>query len=206
MNTMPPHSYKNFIIGITITTGAGLCLIVTSFIIGKNEFFLLLNNDLGTAADYFFRFWTNIGDGVVWILVAFLFFRYRKNKLPLLISVFLFSTLITQLTKKFAYPEITRPTVSIRNTQLIHTVPGVELLSANSFPSGHTATAFCFFLLACLLVKKNWIIPVGFICALLVGYSRIYLAEHFPLDVGAGMMTAVITVLLSIAIQKRWEK
>jgi len=39
-----------------------------------------------------------------------------------------------------------------------------------------------------------------------VGYSRIYLAQHFPLDVGAGMFVAIVTILLAILIQRKWEK
>jgi membrane-associated phospholipid phosphatase len=41
--------------------------------------------------------------------------------------------------------------------------------------------------------------------AVLVGYSRIYLAQHFPLDVGGGMLTAVITILVAVFIQNIWE-
>lgn len=203
---MHSYSYKNFIIGATITAAVGLYFIITSFIIGKTDFFLLLNIDLGSTADYFFRFWTNMGDGILWVAVALLFVKYRKKKLPLLIATISLSTLITQVIKNFVFPEILRPTAAIADIQLIHTVTGVELLTANSFPSGHTASAFSIYLLGCLLIKSSWVIPVGFVYAILVGYSRVYLAQHFPIDVGAGMITAVITLLISILIQKQWEK
>ncbi len=49
-----------------------------------------------------------------------------------------------------------------------------------------------------------WVI--GFTAALLAGYSRVYLAQHFPLDVGAGIICAVITVYLSLQIQKAFDK
>ncbi len=205
MDLRSRYSYKNFISGTIISTAAGLYLVVTSLIIGRTDFFLLLNTDLGTPADYFFRFWTNMGDGIILVPVAILFLRYQKNKLPLLFSAIVFSTLITQLVKIFVFPEMLRPTAVITDGRLIHTVPGVELLSAYSFPSGHTTTAFCAFLLACLFIKNTWVIPIGFLFALLVGYSRIYLAQHFPLDVGAGMITAVISILLSLLVQKKWE-
>ncbi len=197
---------RNFTIGIILTMIIGLYLIADSFIIGRNAFFLLLNTDLGNTADLFFKLWTNLGDGVVWVIVGVLFFIYRKNKFPLLIAAILVSTLLTQITKIYIIPAEPRPTAAIADMGLIHTVPGVELLRAYSFPSGHTATAFTIFLLGCLLIRKKWVIPVGFVYALLVGYSRIYLAQHFPLDVGGGMIAAVITVLFSIVIQKRFEK
>jgi membrane-associated phospholipid phosphatase len=200
------NANRHFIFGIMLTAVTGLYLILNSIILGRNEFFLLLNTDLGSFADTFFASWTNLGDGVMWVIVGYLTFRYRKKQLPLLIATIVISTLLTQVTKNYITVNIARPTAAIKDMSLIHTVPGVELLTANSFPSGHTATAFCIFLLGCLLINKRWIIPVGFVYALLVGYSRIYLAEHFPLDVGAGMVVAIITIPVSLAIQKKLEK
>ncbi len=200
-----PLSNKQFLTGILLSSVTGLILVTCSFLIGKNNFFLLLNNDLGNPADIFFSFWTNMGDGIVWVVIAIFFYLYRKNKFPLLIAAIIISTLITQLTKNYAFPAELRPTSAITDISQIHTVPGVELLTAYSFPSGHTATAFTIFLLGCLLIRKNWVISVGFVYALLVGYSRIYLAQHFPLDVGAGMLTGVITILLSVVIQEKWD-
>lgn len=196
------HLFKN---GAILTTVTGIALLLLSACLGKNECFLLLNTDLGKMADQFFRFWTNLGDGAVWVIVGLLFLIYRRNLLLLCFSVIIISTLIVQVTKNFIFPSVPRPTKAIGELALIHTVPGVELHTMNSFPSGHTTTAFAVFLLACLVIPKKWVIPVGFVYALLVGYSRIYLAQHFPLDVGAGMLAAVISVLLSITIQKRFS-
>lgn len=197
---------RNLTNGIIITAITGLYLLVTSFVIGRNDFFLLLNNDLGKAADIFFAFWTNLGDGVIWVIVAGLVLKYRKKQFPLLIATIVISTLITQLTKIYVIPAEPRPTVAIKDINLIHTVADVELHTAYSFPSGHTAAAFCIFFIGCLLIDKRWVVPVGFAYALLVGYSRIYLAQHFPLDVGAGMFVAIVTILLSILIQQKWER
>jgi membrane-associated phospholipid phosphatase len=196
---------KNFIIGIILTLAVGSYLVIDSFIIGRNAFFLLINDDLGGAADFFFKYWTNLGDGAVWVVVAVLFFIYRKKKIPLLIAAILFSTILTQVTKIYIVPAEPRPTVAITGYD-IHTVPGVELHTAYSFPSGHTATAFTIFLLACLFIKKRWMVFAGFFCAILVAYSRVYLAQHFPLDLGGGMAVAVATILLSLLVQRSWEK
>ena len=196
---------RNFIAGLILTIFTGFYLAIDSIILGKEKFFLLLNKDLGGAADLFFRFWTNMGDGIVWVAVAVYFYFNQKNKFPLFITSIIISTLITQFTKNFLYPDINRPTASIADISKIHTVPGVELLTSYSFPSGHTATAFTIFLIACLLIKKISVVPLGFLYAVLVGYSRIYLAQHFPLDVGGGMLTAVITILVAVFIQNIWE-
>jgi membrane-associated phospholipid phosphatase len=202
---MRSNKNTNLFFGILLTLAVGTYLIVDSFIIGRNAFFLLINKDMGSAADFFFKYWTNMGDGTIWIWVAVLFFIYRRNKIPLLIAAILFSTILTQLTKIYIVPAEPRPTVAITG-YTIHTVPGVELHTAYSFPSGHTATAFTIFLLACILIKKKWILPVGFAYALLVAYSRVYLAQHFPLDLGGGMIAAILTILLSLLVQASWEK
>lgn len=200
------YSYKNFLTGAIITSVTGAILIIASFVLGKNEFFLLLNRNLGAAADYFFSFCTKLGDGLVWAVVAIYFLMHRKKSIPLLISAIVISTLLTQVTKIFIFPGYLRPTAAIENTHAIHTVLGIELLKQYSFPSGHTATATSIFLLCCLLIKKKWVIPAGFMYTLLVGYSRIYLAQHYPLDVGGGMIAGVITVFMCIEVQKWWER
>jgi membrane-associated phospholipid phosphatase len=196
---------KTFIPGLVLTFLTGGCLIAASFIIGRNDFFLLLNDDLGPAADFFFKYCTNLGDGFMWVWIAVLFFIYRKNKIPLLVAAILFSTILTQVTKIYLVPAEPRPTVAITGYP-IHTVDGVELHTAYSFPSGHTATAFTIFLLACTLINKRWVLGIGFAYAMLVAYSRVYLAQHFPLDLGGGMIAAALSALLSVMVQRGWEK
>lgn len=96
--------------------------------------------------------------------------------------------------------------MAFSNQSLIHYVKGVTIHSINSFPSGHTGTAFTYALLIGLFTKtKFWVLP-AFVGAILVGYSRIYLGQHFPLDVGAGILVAFSTMLLSLPIQMFFSK
>lgn len=206
MDTLESYTPKSFISATILTLIIGVGLIIASFMIGKDAFFLLLNKDLGETADNFFSFCTYMGNGFVWVILLVLFYVYRKDALPLFFAAVTFSTLITQGLKNFYVPVQLRPIAAIADISSIHTVKGVEILTNYSFPSGHTATAFSIFLVGCLMIREKWILPVGLLYALLVGYSRIYLAEHFPLDVGGGMITAVISVWLSVYIQQIWEK
>jgi len=183
-----------------------LPLIILSIYYGKKEFFLLMNNDWGIVADNFFHYWTYLGDGIAWVIVSLIILVFRKNYAPLLFAAIVISTLLTQITKNFIMVAEPRPTAAITDINTIHTVMGVELHKAYSFPSGHTETAFSFYFLACFFINKKWMLAVGFLYACLVGYSRIYLAQHFPLDVGGGIITALITIYFSILIQQQWEK
>lgn len=68
--------------------------------------------------------------------------------------------------------------------------------SDHSFPSGHTAAAFAGALLMTLHYPA-WA-PAWYALALVVGFSRVYLGVHFPLDVAMG---AVFGMVLAAA----WE-
>ncbi len=199
MRSLNITSFKT---GLLITLVLSIITLGGSFYFGKNAFFLWLNTDLGMVADYFFAAWTYMGDGIMWLVVLLLVFKLKKKPyLPLVISAFIWSTVFTQICKYLIVPDEPRPIKAITDSSLIHTVKGVELHTVSSFPSGHTATAFTLYLLFCLLLAGNWWLWVGLLYALLVGYSRIYLAQHFPLDVGAGMVTAIASVVLSLWVQ-----
>jgi membrane-associated phospholipid phosphatase len=203
MDNPKEYAYGNFKTGVIISSITGTALIIISFILSKIDFFLLLNTDLGRFGDYFFSYCTHLGDGTVWIPVAVLTILYRRDKFLLVFCTVAIGTLIVQALKNFFLPAQLRPGTAITDGTLFHHVEWVPLLTNFSFPSGHTTTAFSIFLLGCLFIHKKWIIPVGFLFGLLVGYSRVYLAEHFPLDLGGGMLTAVVSVWLSLLIQKK---
>lgn len=201
---MPELSIKNFKIGALVTAISGLLLIGFSILLGKADFFLLLNANLGTIADTAFKYITYLGDGAIWIPIAVYILFFRKKYTVLLLGSIVYSTLFAQIPKHFIFNGEPRPTKLITDWNSIHIVPGVFLNSVDSFPSGHTTTASSIFLLFCLLIPKKWIIPVGCLYMYLVGYSRIYLAQHFPLDVGAGMICGIITVYFSLRLQN-WK-
>lgn len=190
--------------GVQLTAMLATLTLGASAILGKNECFLLLNTDLGTFADYFFAVWTNLGDGLVWVavLLVMLFVLKKKHLLPMAIAAFALSALFTQV-GKHVFRE-SRPIRAIPETHLIHTVSFVEVHTVSSFPSGHTGTAFTIYLFLCLLIPGSWWIAVGFLYALLVAYSRIYLAQHFPLDTGAGMIIGILSASLAMIIQLRY--
>ena len=198
-------NYKLFAVAAIATTLLGIIVLLFSYHLGRNEFFLLLNNNLGAGADFFFRYFTYMGDGLWWILWLLIFVRKRSHLLPLLFSSFVFTTLFIQLCKHIILPDVFRPVLAIEMQQQVHYVKGVIVHTTNSFPSGHTATAFTFFLLVSLLVKNVLPLAIAAVAALLVGYSRIYLGQHFPLDAGAGMIVAACSVFLALLVQKTFS-
>jgi membrane-associated phospholipid phosphatase len=206
MLTTSRLNYSNFKIAAATSFIISAILLCCSFYFGKQELFLLLNNDLGKLGDFFFEYATYAGDGLLWIvwLIAILSTK-RKHLLPLIISAFAFVTIFTQVCKQVILPNELRPTEAISNKAAIHVVEGVYLNSINSFPSGHTATAFTFALLIALLIRSRSLTLLCVVAALIVGYTRVYLAQHFPLDVAAGIMVAVVSVVLAVLVQRLFD-
>jgi len=79
--------------------------------------------------------------------------------------------------------------------------PLIAIPHSDSFPSGHTATSFaCATVLAVLVPRAA---PAFYVLALAIGYSRIYIGVHWPLDVVGGAVVGVATALLLLAIARR---
>jgi membrane-associated phospholipid phosphatase len=66
-----------------------------------------------------------------------------------------------------------------------------------SFPSGHTSYAFSLATIVSLEYKKWYIIVPAYAWAATVGYSRVYLGEHYPSDVLAGAVVGAGSAWLS---------
>jgi membrane-associated phospholipid phosphatase len=63
------------------------------------------------------------------------------------------------------------------------------------------------YLIFCLLIRKPWWVVIGFILAVIAGYSRIYLAQHFAVDVATGIIIASISIWLSLFFQEYlWKR
>jgi undecaprenyl-diphosphatase len=83
-----------------------------------------------------------------------------------------------------------RPPLTYARPKALVSVP-----HSGSFPSGHTTTAF-----ACAAVLA-WAVPrlavPFFVLAAAIGFSRIYVGVHYPLDVvgGAALGLAIATAL-----------
>jgi len=203
----PNLNYKKFRAGILLSLPVAAILFYLSYAYGLKNSFLMLNGDGGKAADALFTFITYFGDAILWIpMLGYIIWKKRKLYLALVTASFTIVTILVQVCKYFIVPDQPRPIRYITDGSFIHTVEGITVHSFSSFPSGHTATAFTFFLMTCLMTRKIWWLPVGLITAILVGYSRIYLAQHFPLDVAAGIIVAIISVSLSVPFQKYIDK
>ena len=72
--------------------------------------------------------------------------------------------------------------------------------------SAHAATTCSVALLSACLLRRWWFTIVAVVWVLLVCYSRIYLAYHFPLDILYGLLLGAIIGLLSVLTFNRLAK
>lgn len=189
-----------------LSLSLALSLFTMSLVWGKNEAFLYLNTNLGLVADKVFEYSSYLAEGWIWIpYFIVLVVLYKKDKAFILMN-FLISTLFTQFAKNFIFTTAMRPMASGLDATQIHTVPGVEIHTFNSFPSGHTATAFTLFILTTYLFPNKYALSIGIVYAIVCAYSRIYLAQHFPLDLAGGIFVALLTLPISIFIRQKLNK
>lgn len=177
--------------------GIALCAVDTKVL------HLWLNTWHCSFADAFFRYYTSIADYLVWGCVIALLF-YKVGDSLFVLSAYLGSGLITQIVKHIV--RAPRPSVVFdlaNHPDALPLVEGVRLHVSNSFPSGHTTAFFAvFFAIALLITYRTKLHPVYkqlaqtlcFLLALLGGYSRIYLSQHFAADVFAGGLIAIVSV------------
>lgn len=179
-----------------------IILLASSAFLGRIPVFLFLNRDFGTIADTVLLALTYLAEGWMWIPYLIIVGWFFKKDKAIIIYSFAVSTLLTQIPKLLLFPNITRPIASGIAPNLMHTVKGVTMHQLSSFPSGHTATAFTIFLLTIYLFDRTKMILIGLLYAMLCGYSRIYLGQHFPMDVGGGIIVAIMTIEISKRLRK----
>jgi membrane-associated phospholipid phosphatase len=195
---------KSFKVAFVCCFVLAISLLLASFYYSRTTVFLWFNKDLGKTADVIFKFMSNLAEGWIWIPYFILLFGWFKKDAVFILLNFFISTILTQVPKNFIWDKVSRPLGS-NISDPIHTVDGVVNSYWNSFPSGHTATAFTIFLLTVYYFPNKWVLFFGALYAIACGYSRVYLAQHFPLDIGGGIIVALITLLLSIYYRK-YEK
>ena len=173
-------------------------LIVSSallLIYGKAAVEIWCNSHNSALLDKFFAVYTNVGDGLFATVVCLAFLFYRMGYGVMLAISNIAAGFLAQFLKRVVFYDAVRPRVYFSGIYDLHFAEGVDVLSANSMPSGHTATAFATFLCLAIFTKNSFLRILFFFLALLVGYSRMYLSQHFLTDIMVGSMVGVAVVI-----------
>lgn len=131
-----------------------------------------------------------MGDGnfFLFVVIALLLVKF-KHAFYVGLSGMVSGT-ITGLLKNFAFDDVNRPHYMFRYIidyyELKLVLPEQEMHIHNSFPSGHTTGAFCLMVALMLIANKPKLAFLFFLTALVGGFSRVYLSQHFFIDIYAG--------------------
>ena len=194
------HKNKIFLFAFAIWVAMAS---VISLCWSRNEIFFSVNQIHNSFFDWLMTLFSALGRGdtIAITFVGLLIFPVFRTK-QYLITTLLFGLLlpsVNHFSKDFF--SMPRPLGEFYEHK-VHTVPWLENLYFDSFPSGHTMGAFGFFLLLNYFIpqKSPLLSMVFFMLALCCGYSRIYLGQHFFADVVAGSITGVVVSMAIIAV------
>ena len=162
----------------------------------KGEAHLAINQYRAEFFDHFFSFVTYLGDGYTVVLLTLLLCLY-KYSCALLVGISnTLAALVTQALKHTIFADQLRPVKYFEGIAELKLIPWVENYSFNSFPSGHTTAAFATFFCLALIFENRMLKFLMFCIALLIGFSRVYLSQHFLNDVCAGSLIGMISTFL----------
>ena len=139
-----------------------------------------------------FTFITRLGDGgFIWILLTLLLLVPKKTRKVALsmAAALICSLVITNLLLKN----------SVARVRPYEVVEGLRILIAPpqdwSFPSGHTSASLAAGVVMLRMLPRQIGVP-GFILAILISLSRLYVGVHYPTDVLGGAAIGVACALL----------
>ncbi|MEL7148097.1 MAG: phosphatase PAP2 family protein [Bacteroidota bacterium] len=186
-------AFKYFLLGCLLFWIVGAVVLLT---IDKGDWVIYLNQHRTVALDYFFKYWTHLGDGlfVVAFAIVLLFVKYRYSLIFAVTAIT--QGLVSALMKRVIFSGHHRPRKFLAEVYELQFIEGVDVHKNFSFPSGHTMTAFCIGAFLALVVKDKRLGLLLFVYSILVGFSRNYLSQHFLEDIYAG---SFIGVLITVA-------
>lgn len=174
-----------------------LSVLVLATYKGQSE--LWVNQRFDERLGFFFKYFTHLGDGLMFALIFIGFLLYRYYFAILTAFLLIIQALIVQVMKRVVFASSPRPKAFFQGVEgiTLQFVESVKVHSSNSFPSGHTATAFAIATFLTVYFKKPALTITFFLCAALVGFSRVYLLQHFFEDVLTGAAIGILSTILT---------
>lgn len=175
--------------------------VLQAFFFSHEELFLAINHAHAPWADVLMTAITYIGDGITFGVMLAVMLVLRKFRLFwTAATVLILVTILVQTGKHFF--NAPRPLHYFADTNVIHLVEWVSVHGSCSFPSGHTTTAFAMFCYLSLISSNKALGGLFILLALVAAYSRIYLAQHFFVDVYVG---SIIGTCSSVAVYSLFQ-
>lgn len=167
-------------------------------------------NSLAVSAGAFFgpicEVMAILGDaGIAFILTSIIlmcFNKTRKTGLVMLMAIAV-GALFTNIIIKNV---VARPRpYTVEEYKLFWNYVGAHGESEYSFPSGHVTVTMTAMTALFIMQNKKWS-WIGFVLAVIMGFSRVYLVVHYLTDVIAGFIVGGISGVIAYYVYKWIEK
>lgn len=132
---------------------------------------------------------------VILLILLFLIWRNYGNAFIFFVA-FTLNSILVQVLKKLVF-NFPRPALYFKEVLELNFIENVAVNFHHSFPSGHTAAAFCIFSILALFSKNKLLQFFVCILAISVAISRVYLLQHFIVDVMAGAILGVFVAYVT---------
>jgi membrane-associated phospholipid phosphatase len=149
--------------------------------------------------DIFFKYITYLGDGTLVIITSLICLVFNIRLGIALLSSYIVASSISSVLKHFVFEDMNRPYYIFQWVQphSLKLVEGVDMYIHNSFPSGHATAAFSFWITLLVFSSSQSVKIACLILAVLAAFSRVYLSEHFLMDITAGALLGSIIAFLT---------
>ena len=176
-------------------------------LINNTALFYAVNHINSPFLDWLMPIISDLGNLIFWLFICVLLFLFGEKKgrnvaILAIIALILSSVVVGLLKYSIAEP---RPFVTLQNVKLL---TDSTLGYYASFPSGHTASSFAFAVVVGLKYKiKSFgnlrlIYPL-LVYAMIVGFSRIYIGVHYPIDVLFGALIGIICAIIVLKFENK---
>ena len=204
--------FRNNVVFITLSLILLGVLGLALLYIPKGDLHWMLCNRHTPARDMLYRYYTQIAEWLPYVICVIILLFSRIGDGIFASAAQICSALTTQLFKHIInsprpitwfgmnYPEVQLPLTE-----------GVRMNEWYSFPSGHTTSFFALFFVLSIILSHQWprFAPytqaLCFVLAALGGYSRIYLSQHFTIDVFGGVIVGMLITIVCYAVFYRYE-
>jgi membrane-associated phospholipid phosphatase len=145
----------------------------------------------------FYKYFTHVGDGFFAMGLGVLVLFFNRKRGAYLLFAYACAGLTSSLIKYFVnYVRPFHYFVYYRKHYTLNLVDGVDMLGERSFPSGHSTAAFVVFSALAFSAENKMIKVLFFIIAFNAAFSRMYLSQHWLVDVFAGSLIGTTYAIL----------
>ncbi|MEO9482225.1 MAG: phosphatase PAP2 family protein [Ekhidna sp.] len=176
-----------------------LCLFTLAmtffFYQSHGKFVLWLNSLHNPIWNFFFKYWTHTGDVIFFTIITVGLIFWKRRFGIVLAAIGISVAAISLFFKHVLFPEAQRPIIYFRGYEVLDFVDGVSILSQYSFPSGHSMAVFALATFIALMMQHSNYSMILLVAAVLTAISRVYLVQHFLIDIMAGSLIGIFTAI-----------